>query len=57
MWKVANALGVTNVLEGTVRRDGNHLRVSTALVDASNDNMIWMESYDRDLTDVLCHSE
>jgi TolB-like protein len=51
--KVANALGVTNVLEGTVRRDGNHLRISTALVDASNDNMIWMESYDRDLTDVF----
>jgi len=51
--KVANALVVTNVLEGAVRRDGNHVEVSTALVDASNDNMIWMESYDRDLTDVF----
>jgi TolB-like protein len=51
--KVADALGVTNVLEGTVRRDGNHVRVSTALVDARNDNMIWVDCYDRDLTDVF----
>ena len=51
--RVASALGVTNVLEGTVRRDGNHVRVSTALVDARNDNMIWADSYDRDLNDVL----
>jgi serine/threonine protein kinase len=50
---VANTLGVKNVLEGTVRRDGNHVRVSAALVDARNDSMIWMESYDRDLTDVF----
>jgi serine/threonine protein kinase len=51
--EVANALGVTNVLEGTVRRDGNHVRVSTALVDARNDNMLWTDSYDRDLTDIF----
>src|SRR5260221_5532631 len=51
--EVANALGVTNILEGTVRRDGNHVRVSTALVDARNDNMIWTDSYDRDLTDIF----
>jgi len=50
---VANSLGVTNVLEGTIRRDGNHVRVSAALVDARNDSMIWMDSYDRDLTDVF----
>jgi serine/threonine protein kinase len=37
---IANALGVANVLEGTVRRDGNHVRVSTELVDARNDNRI-----------------
>jgi TolB-like protein len=51
--KVANALGVTNVLEGTVYRDGNRVRVSTALVDARSDNLIWMDSYDRELTDVF----
>jgi TolB-like protein len=51
--EVANALGVTNVLEGTVCRNGNHVRVSTALVDARNDNLIWTDSYDRDLTDIF----
>ena len=51
--KVANSLGVTNVLEGTVRRDGIHIRVNTALVDARNDSMIWADSYDRDLTNVF----
>jgi serine/threonine protein kinase len=51
--QIANALGVSNVLEGTVRRNGNHVRVSTDLVDASNDNTIWADSYDRDLTDIF----
>ncbi|MBV8277916.1 MAG: hypothetical protein JO170_22005 [Verrucomicrobia bacterium] len=51
--QIANALGVVHVLEGTVRRDGNHVRVSTELVDARNDNMIWADSYDRDLTDIF----
>ena len=41
------------MLEGTVRRDGNHVRVSTELVDARNDNTIWADSYDRDLTDIF----
>jgi hypothetical protein len=36
-----------------VRRDGNHVRVSTELVDARNDNTIWADSYDRDLTDIF----
>jgi serine/threonine protein kinase/Flp pilus assembly protein TadD len=51
--QVASALGVANVLEGTVRRDGNRVRVSTELVDARNDNTIWADSYDRDLTDIF----
>jgi TolB-like protein/Tfp pilus assembly protein PilF len=51
--QIANALGVANVLEGAVRRDGNHVRVSTELVDARNDNTIWADSYDRDLTDIF----
>jgi serine/threonine protein kinase len=51
--EIANALGVTNVLEGTVRRDGNHVRVSTELVDAHAYNTIWADSYDRDLTDIF----
>jgi serine/threonine protein kinase len=51
--QIANALGVANVLERTVRRDGNHVRVSTELVDARNDNTILADSYDRDLTDIF----
>jgi TolB-like protein len=49
--QIASTLGVANVLEGTVRRDGNHVRVSTELVDAHHDNTIWADSYDRH----LCH--
>jgi serine/threonine protein kinase/Flp pilus assembly protein TadD len=51
--QIASALGVANVLEGAVRRDGNHVRVSTELVDAHNDNTIWADSYDRDLADIF----
>jgi serine/threonine protein kinase/cytochrome c-type biogenesis protein CcmH/NrfG len=51
--QIASALGVANVLEGTVRRNGNHVRVSTELIDARNDHTIWADSYDRDLTDIF----
>jgi serine/threonine protein kinase len=48
--QIAAALGVANVLEGTVRRDGNSVRVSTELINAHSDNTVWADSYDRDLT-------
>jgi serine/threonine protein kinase/tetratricopeptide (TPR) repeat protein len=51
--QIARALGVGSVLEGTVRRDGNRIRVSTELIDASNDKTIWADSYDRNLTDIF----
>jgi TolB-like protein/predicted Zn-dependent protease len=51
--QIAAALGVANVLEGTVRRSGNRVRVSTELIDASNDSTVWADSYDRDLTDIF----
>jgi hypothetical protein len=51
--QIANALGVANILEGAVRRNGNRVRVSTELIDARNDNTIWADSYDRDLTDIF----
>jgi serine/threonine protein kinase/Flp pilus assembly protein TadD len=51
--EIANALGVANILEGTVRRDGNHVRISTELVDAHTYNTIWADSYDRELTDIF----
>ena len=51
--QIASALSVANVLEGTVRRNGNRVRVSAELIDASNDNTVWADSYDRDLTDIF----
>ena len=51
--QIAGALGVGSVLEGTIRRDGNRVRISTELIDASNDKTIWADSYDRDLTDIF----
>ena len=44
---------MANVVEGTVRRDGNRVRITIRLVDARNDNMIWADSFDRDLTDIF----
>ena len=51
--QIANTLGVANILEGTVRRSGNHVRISTELVNARNDSTVWADSYDRDLTDIF----
>ena len=51
--QVANALGVANILEGTVRRNANRVRISTELVDALQDRTIWADSFDRDLTDIF----
>jgi TolB-like protein/cytochrome c-type biogenesis protein CcmH/NrfG len=51
--QIANALGVANVLEGTVRRDGSRVRITVELVDAGTDHTIWSENYDRDLTDIF----
>jgi serine/threonine protein kinase/Flp pilus assembly protein TadD len=50
---IANALGVANVVEGTVRRDGNQVRVTTELIDARTDQTLWSDSYDRNLTDIF----
>jgi TolB-like protein/Flp pilus assembly protein TadD len=51
--QVANALGVANVLEGTVRRNANRVRVNTQLIDARQDKTVWADSFDRDLTDIF----
>src|SRR5258707_1475752 len=53
MRQIAYALGVANVLEGTVRRDGDRVRVGARLVDARSDNAVWADSYDRDLNDIF----
>ena len=51
--QIANALGVANILEGTVRRAGNRVRITIELVDTGTDHTIWSESYNRDLTDIF----
>src|SRR6266487_1706183 len=51
--EIGKALGVGSLLEGSVRRVGNRVRVSVQLINANNDEHIWAEDYDRDLTDVF----
>jgi tetratricopeptide (TPR) repeat protein len=51
--EIGKALRVSNVLEGTVRRSGNKVRVNVQLIDANTDNHIWASDYDRDVTDVF----
>jgi TolB-like protein/Flp pilus assembly protein TadD len=51
--EIGKALGVGALLEGSVRRAGNRVRVSVQLINANNDGHIWAEDYDRDLTDVF----
>jgi TolB-like protein/Flp pilus assembly protein TadD len=50
---IGNKLHVANILEGSVRRAGNHLRVSTQLIRAADDEPLWSETYDREMADVF----
>src|SRR6266403_4198008 len=51
--EIGKTLGVSTILEGSVRREGNRVRVTVQLIDATNDEHIWGNNYDRDLTDVF----
>ena len=51
--EIGKALGVSTILEGSVRREGNRVRVNVQLINATNDEHIWANNYDRDLTDVF----
>jgi TolB-like protein/Tfp pilus assembly protein PilF len=51
--EIGKALGVSNVLEGSVRRSGNRVRVNVQLIDANTDEHVWANDYDRDVTDVF----
>jgi TolB-like protein/Tfp pilus assembly protein PilF len=51
--EIAQQLGVSNVVEGTVRRSGDHVRVSVQLIDARTDRHLWGKNYDRTLADSL----
>ncbi len=51
--EVAQTLGVTYVIEGTVRRSGERLRITAQLIRGADGFQLWSESYDRDLVDVF----
>jgi TolB-like protein/Flp pilus assembly protein TadD len=51
--EIGKALGVSTILEGSVRRAGNRVRVNVQLIDATTDEHLWANDYDRDLTDVF----
>jgi serine/threonine-protein kinase len=51
--KIGQQLGVANVVEGSVQRSGNRVRVNAQLVDTRTDRHLWAQTYDRDLADVF----
>jgi TolB-like protein len=51
--EIGQQLGVTNVVEGSVQRSANRVRVNAQLVDARIDQQLWGQTYDRDLADVF----
>ena len=51
--QIAQQLGVANILEGSVQKAGDQVRVNVQLIKASTDAHLWAESYDRKLTDIF----
>jgi adenylate cyclase len=51
--EVAKALDVTHVMEGSVRKAGDRVRITAQLIDAATGGHVWADRYDRDLTDIF----
>jgi TolB-like protein/Tfp pilus assembly protein PilF len=51
--KIAETLGVSNVLEGSVRKAGSRLRITAQLIHAADGTRLWSQRYDRDMTDIF----
>jgi serine/threonine protein kinase/tetratricopeptide (TPR) repeat protein len=51
--EIAQELGVSHVVEGSVQRKGEHVRVNARVIDARTDRYLWAGAYDRDLTDIF----
>ena len=51
--EVGKALNVAHVLEGSVRKSGDHLRITAQLINVADDFHLWSETYDRQLTDIF----
>ncbi len=50
---IARALNVRTIVEGSVREDGQHIRITAQLINAANGYHLWSQSYDRDLSNIL----
>jgi len=55
--EIAKQLNVAHVLEGSVRKAGNRVRITAQLIEASSDSHLWSESYDRELDDIFAIQE
>ena len=51
--EVAQKLGVSHVLEGSVRKAGNRVRITAQLIDGAKGDHVWAARFDRDLTDIF----
>ena len=51
--EIAKQLGVANILEGSVQKAADHVRVNVQLINAQTDSHLWAETYDRKLTDIF----
>jgi TolB-like protein len=51
--EIAAALGVAHIVEGTVQREGQHVRINAQLIDARSDTHVWSKTFDRNLADVF----
>jgi TolB-like protein/Tfp pilus assembly protein PilF len=51
--EIAKQLGVTNILEGSVQKDANQVRVNVQLINAQTESHVWAETYDGNFTDIL----
>jgi TolB-like protein/Tfp pilus assembly protein PilF len=54
---IAEQLNVAHVLEGSVRRDGNRVRITAQLIEANSDSHLWSESYDREFENIFAIQE
>src|SRR4029079_15955385 len=50
---IAKQLGVAHILEGSVQKSGDGVRVNVQLIKAANDSHVWADTFDRKLTDIL----
>ena len=51
--EIAEELGVSTILEGSVRRDGDNIRITAQLIDADSDEHLWAETYDKEMTSIF----